>query len=229
MFIIKRGFIIGLLLVCGTISASPGESDAKPALLVLGDSLSAAYGLSVDEGWVLLLAERIEQHGYPHRVVNASISGETSRGARERLPALLKRYDPAVVIVELGGNDGLRGLPLGRLKANLGTIVRQAREAGSRVLLVGMRMPPNYGPEYTRRFVTVYREVAEELDVALVPFLLEGVAGDNTLMQPDGMHAAAAAQPRLLDNVWGHLEPLLKRTAKKTEDLSPQETGATVR
>ena len=217
MFIIKRWLGLGLLLVCGTIAASPGESDGQPALLVLGDSLSAAYGLEINKGWVHLLSRRLERHGFPHRVVNASTSGETSRGGRERLPVLLKRHDPEVVAIELGGNDGLRGLPLERLKSNLAMMVRQAREAGARVLLVGMHMPPNYGPEYTRRFTRLYRELAEELDVALVPFLLEGVAGDEALMQPDGMHAAVAAQPKLLDNVWPHLEPLLRSTTASPE------------
>nr|WP_281180149.1 arylesterase [Thiohalomonas denitrificans] len=212
-----RRTIMLLLLVCGTIAASPAESDERPALLVLGDSLSAAYGLPVEQGWVHLLARRLEEHGYPHRVANASSSGETSRGGRERLPALLEQYEPEVVVIELGGNDGLRGLPLERLQSNLAMMIRKAREAGARVLLVGMHMPPNYGPEYTRRFSTVYRELAEEVQVGLVPFLLEGVAGDNALMQPDGMHATASAQPTLLENVWEHLEPLLRETTENTE------------
>nr|WP_317623090.1 arylesterase [Thiohalomonas denitrificans] len=219
MFIIRRVVIL-LLWVCGTIAASPCESDERPALLVLGDSLSAAYGLPMEKGWVHLLAQRLEQRGYSHRIVNASTSGETSRGGRERLPALLKRHEPQVVVIELGGNDGLRGLPLERLKSNLAMMIRQARESGARVLLVGIQMPPNYGPEYTRRFSAVYRELSEEMMVALVPFLLEGVAGDSTLMQPDGMHATAAAQPKLLNSVWKHLEPLLRETTENTESDS---------
>lgn len=209
MSIIKNGLVVSLLLVWGTITASPDGSDGGPTLLVMGDSLSAAYGVPLEKGWVNLLRLRLREHGYPHSVVNASASGETSRGGRERLPVLLERHSPDVVIIELGGNDGLRGLTLQHLKSNLEAMIRQSRKAGARPLLIGMRMPPNYGPRYTRRFAAVYTDLAEELDVALVPFLLEGVAGDDALMQPDGMHAAATAQPTLLENAWTGLKPLL--------------------
>nr|WP_123400940.1 arylesterase [Inmirania thermothiophila] len=197
------------LIVLALVLAAAGAG-GRPVLLVLGDSLSAGYGLAPGQGWVDLLGRRLAERGYPHRVVNASVSGETSGGGLERLPALLARHRPAVVVVELGGNDGLRGLGLERTRANLAAVVRRARAAGARVLLVGMRLPPNYGPLYTRRFAALYREIARDEGVPLVPFLLEGVALAPGMMQADGIHPTAAAQPRLLDNVWPHLEPLLR-------------------
>lgn len=188
----------------------PAVAAEAPVVLIVGDSLSAAYGMAVNDGWVALLRERIDAEGLPHEVVNASVSGDTSSGGLARLPDLLERHDPALVVIELGGNDGLRGLPLERLRVNLAQMVRLARARGARTLLVGMRMPPNYGPLYTERFEAVYRDVARETGAALVPFLLAGVAGDDALMQTDRMHAAAAAQPQLLANVWPALQPLLQ-------------------
>jgi len=176
---------------------------------VLGDSLSAAYGMDTSRGWVHLLRERLRNSPGEFRVVNASVSGETTSGGLARLPGLLQRHRPAWVILELGGNDGLRGLPLSRMESNLAAMVRLAREAGAGVLLVGMKLPPNYGPVYTRSFETVYRKLARESGAPLVPFLLEGVAGNERMMQPDNIHAAPAAQEKLLDNVWAVLEPLI--------------------
>jgi len=182
---------------------------AERTLMVLGDSLSAAYGIAVEEGWVRLLAERLEQEGLPYRVVNASVSGDTTRGALARLPAALERHDPALVVIELGGNDGLRGIPLEETRRNLEAIVRAVREHGAQPILVAMRLPPNYGPAYTERFEALYREVADALSVPLAPFLLERVALEPGLMQADGLHPSAEAQPVILDTLWPHLRPLL--------------------
>lgn len=184
--------------------------------MVLGDSLSAAYGLAREEGWVALLAERVEGRGYPHEVINASVSGDTTAGGLTRLPALLKRHRPQVLIVQLGANDGLRGFGFGEIAGNLTRIIERARDAGAQVLLVGIRLPPNYGAAYTERFQAIYPAVAERQQVPLVPRLLEGVAQDWELMQPDGLHPTAQAQPRVLENVWPKLEPLL-REAQEAE------------
>lgn len=182
---------------------------AAPLILVLGDSLSAAYGLSRDQGWVELLAQRLRDRGFPHRVVNASISGETTAGGLTRLPALLERHQPEVVVVQLGANDGLRGFGFGEIESNLARIIAESREAGARVVLVGIRLPPNYGAAYTERFQAIFPAVAAREGTALVPRLLEGVAEDWDLMQPDGLHPLASAQSRLLENVWPTLVPLL--------------------
>jgi acyl-CoA thioesterase I len=178
---------------------------------VLGDSLSAGYGLKPAEGWVALLEKRLQSQGYEYRVVNASVSGETSGGGLQRLPRALELHKPAVVVVELGANDGLRGLSLALTRDNLTKIVTGARQAGAQVVLVGMRLPPNYGPRYTNDFMTMYREIASASHVALVPFLLESVALKPALMQADGLHPTAQAQPALLDTVWPVLTPLLKK------------------
>ena len=180
-----------------------------PRILVFGDSLSAAYGIELADGWVALLQQRLQAQGRPHRIVNASVSGETTAGGRARLPELLARESFALVVIELGGNDGLRGLSLAQTEDNLRAMIQAARAAGAQVLLVGMRLPPNYGSTYTEAFAAIYPKLARELDVALVPFLLDGVATDPALMQPDRVHPRAEAQPRLLDTVWPALVPLL--------------------
>lgn len=177
----------------------------------MGDSLSAGYGIDQSLGWVSLLQRRLEQQDFPHRVANASISGETTRSALSHVDDELARHDPAIVIIELGANDGLRGLPLDNMAANLSRIIKRSRQAGARVLLVGMRLPPNYGPTYTSRFEQIYSELAARHDVALVPFLLEGFARNTRIFQPDGLHPDEQAQPRILENVWPHLEPMLQR------------------
>jgi acyl-CoA thioesterase-1 len=200
-----RKFLLLFLILLGSAAAA-----APPVILVVGDSLSAGYGIEVRDGWVALLEKRLAAQGYPHRVVNASISGDTSAGGRARLTAALKRHRPAVVILELGANDGLRGLSLAQTRANLAAMIEGAQAAGARVLLIGIHLPPNYGPAYTRKFHAQYAGLANRYRTALVPFLLEGVALDRALMQPDGLHPRAAAQPRLLDNVWPALEPLLR-------------------
>lgn len=180
-----------------------------PVLLVLGDSLSAGYGISTEQGWVALLERRIAQQGLPHRVVNASISGDTTAGGLARLPALLKQHRPAVLVLELGANDGLRGLPLRVIRANLNKLIRLGRDSGSQVLLVGVRLPPNYGVAYTRGFQAAFQEAGADADVPLVPALLKDVGENLELMQSDGLHPTAAAQERMLDTVWPTLEPLL--------------------
>jgi acyl-CoA thioesterase I len=177
----------------------------------MGDSLSAAYGMRVEQGWVTLLQQRLESEGYGYRVVNASESGETTGGALARLPRALERQRPSVVIIELGGNDGLRGLPTAGVQTNLESMVRLSREAGAGVLLIGMRIPPNYGPAYTKSFHELFARVAASQRVPLVPFFLDGIALDEGLMQDDGLHPNAAAQPKLLAQVWPLLVPLLRK------------------
>lgn len=183
--------------------------EAKPTLLVLGDSISAAYGIAQDSGWVALLQQRLAQTGYPHRVVNASISGDTTRGGLERLSASLRTHEPDLVIIELGGNDGLRGLSLSDMAANLRGLVRKSQEAGAQVLLVGIVLPPNYGPQYTTAFARTYETVAQQFKVPLVRNLFEGVGENMSAFQADGIHPTAASQARLLENVWVELEPML--------------------
>jgi len=183
---------------------------AEKSILVVGDSLSAAYGLARSQGWVALLEERLKRERLDYSVVNASISGETSAGGRARIDELLARHHPAVVIVELGGNDGLRGLPIAQLKANLGAIIERAKKAGARVLVVGMRMPPNYGPDYTSAFENAYVEVAKRYRVALAPFIMQGFAEKPEYFQPDRIHPSAEVQPLIVERVWRGLRPLLK-------------------
>jgi acyl-CoA thioesterase I len=182
---------------------------AAGTILVLGDSLSAAFNIDINAGWVSLLQQRLAQQKADYRVVNASISGDTTANGLTRLPPLLAKHRPDIVIVELGGNDGLRGLPVEQMKHNIRAIVTKAKASGAKVLVVGMRLPPNYGKLYTEKFEQVYHEIAAEQKVALVPFMLDRVATDRALMQPDGIHPTAAAQPRLLENVWPALKPLL--------------------
>jgi len=194
-----------------------GAGHAAPAaprtIVVLGDSLSASYGVPVEQGWVALLQGRLKKEGYEYRVVNASASGETTGGALARLPRTLEKQRPDIVIVELGGNDGLRGLPIADVRKNFDSILHLSQQAGARILLVGMRIPPNYGPAYTQAFHGLYGELAARHKVPLVPFFLDGIALDDSLMQEDGLHPNARAQPRLLDEVWPMLKPLLKKPA----------------
>ncbi|KXU37328.1 arylesterase [Ventosimonas gracilis] len=178
-------------------------------LLVVGDSISAGFGLDSSAGWVSLLEQRLKQEGLARPVINASISGDTSTGGLSRLPALLKTHQPAVVIIELGGNDGLRGQSPAQLQQNLARMVKLAKNSGAAVLLLGMRLPPNYGKRYTRSFEGVYADVAEQQQIAFVPFFLEGVGGVEGMMQADGIHPTASAQPRLLENLWPLLRPML--------------------
>ncbi len=193
-----------VLLLCAMPAAA-----REPVILVWGDSLSAAYGIPRESGWVQLLQQRLREQGYPHRVVNGSVAGETTAGGLARLPAALKAHRPALVLVELGGNDGLRGLPLKELRANLARLVQQSRAAGARVLVFEMRMPPNYGAAYTAGFRRAFGEVARAQGATVVPFFLEAIAADPGQFLEDGIHPSHAAQPRLLDAVWPVLHSVL--------------------
>jgi len=195
-------------LACGI---APARAAGTPVILVLGDSLSAGYGIPADQGWVARLQQRLDGEGYGYAVINASVSGETTAGALERLPRALKLHKPAIVIIELGGNDGLRGLPVDSLRLNLESIITACHDAGAEVVLTGIRMPPNYGPQYTEAFYGVYESIAKQQDIPWVPFFLEGIALREDLFQGDGIHPDLQAQPLLLDNVWRVLQPLLKR------------------
>jgi acyl-CoA thioesterase-1 len=194
------------LLCLPTLHAAP-----QPTILVFGDSISAAYGIRVEEGWVSLLQKRLTTQGYGYRVVNASVSGETTGGGLARLPRALERHRPAILIIELGGNDALRGLPLNEVRTNLEGMIRKSQAAGAHVVLAGRRMPPNYGPRYSQEFQAMYTELSREHRLPLIPFVMEGVALDASLMQADGIHPNAKAQPLLLGEIWPRLEPLLER------------------
>ena len=180
-------------------------------ILVFGDSLSAAYGIRPEQGWVALLTQRLQAQGYGYQIVNASVSGETTSGGLQRLPRALQLHQPGIVVLELGANDALRGLPLSGTRANLAQMVRLSQEAGARVLLVGIRIPPNYGPRYTEEFASVFPELAKQYHLALVPFLLQDVALNPARMQEDGMHPNAAGEAPIVDTVWPYLKPLLKK------------------
>ena len=201
------------ILLLALLLAGPGLVSAAPArtLLVMGDSLSAAYGLEVSQGWVTLLQARLKAQGYDYTVVNGSVSGETTEGGLTRLPQELAAGKPDVVILELGANDGLRGLPLNTMQDNLGRMIALSSKAGAKVLLVGIMLPPNYGPDYTQGFARVYQSLAKRYQVPLLPFLLAGVAEHRELMQADGLHPLAGSEPRVLDNVWPKLLPLLHK------------------
>lgn len=207
----RRGWLAATL---GLLVGAPGLRAAPaPTLLVLGDSLSAEYGLPRGQGWVALLEARLQREKLPHRVVNASISGETTAGGRSRLPRLLAEHAPRLLLIELGGNDGLRGLPLPEAEANLRAMVRAGRAAGARVLLLGMRIPPNYGRRYSEDFAALFGRVAQAEGAALQPFFLEPIAAPEQLgrhFQPDRIHPRAEAQPLLLDGLWPTLAPLLR-------------------
>ena len=200
-----RLLLLSLLLVIAPASAVR----ASQAILVLGDSISAGYGLAQGEGWVALLEQRIDLDKLEYRVVNASISGETTLGGLNRITATLEEHHPAVVVVALGGNDGLRGNPLEDTRSNLIAIVQACRKAGAKVVIAGMRVPPNYGPVYSRRFAGLFAEVARQQNVSLVPFMFQGFAEDRTMFQADGIHPVARAQPRILGNIYHRLRPLL--------------------
>lgn len=208
-FVLRLAARFAALLFASLVALPASGNDRT--ILVFGDSLSAAYGIGVSEGWVSLLADRIRRDRLPWRVVNASVSGETTAGGLRRLPEDLKRHSPAVVVIALGANDGLRGQPLATTRANLEGMIRLARAAKAEPVLVGMMIPPNYGIEYAREFRDLYPGLAKSARVPLAPFLLEGVADKRELFLPDQLHPAAVAQPRLLDNVWPTLEPLLRQ------------------
>ncbi len=205
--------LAALFTGAGSGLAQAASSKAAPLILVLGDSLSAEYGLTRGQGWVALLEQRLRENKHPHQVLNASISGDTTAGGRARLGALLKQHQPAVLIIELGGNDALRGLPLASTRENLLAMSQAAKAAGAKVLIAGMQVPPNYGASYGREFSGLFEQVAKAEKTALVPFLLKGVADRSDAMdwfQPDRIHPLAKAHPIMLDQVWPALKPLLK-------------------
>jgi acyl-CoA thioesterase I len=204
---VKRLFVLLILGVAG-ISARA----ETPAILVFGDSISAGYGLAhVEEGWVEMLRAKIKAAGYDYQVINASVSGETTAGGLARLPRALALHHPQIVIIELGGNDGLRALPIDQMRANVSRMVDLAAGSGARVLLLGMRIPPNYGPEFTEKFRSVFVDVARDKKVPFVPFLLADIALSPALMQADGVHPNELGQPKLLANVWPTLKPILRK------------------
>jgi acyl-CoA thioesterase-1 len=201
-----------LLVLFALIAASVSAKAETPVILVFGDSLSAGSGLArVEQGWVALLQTRLKDQEYGYQVVNASVSGETTAGGLARLPRALMLHQPEIVILELGGNDGLRALPIAQMRANLVRMVDLASAAGAKVVLLGMRMPPNYGPEYTEQFRLCYSDLARDKKLSLVPFLLNDIALVPDLMQADGIHPNELGQPKLLANVWPSLKPLLRR------------------
>ena len=182
---------------------------AEKRVLVFGDSLSAGFGIAIKDSWPSLLGQRLKEQGSGFTIANASISGETTAGGRTRFGAALSQFKPKVVILALGANDGLRGLPVSAMKDNLQTMLKQAKQQGARVLLVGMRLPPNYGPQYTQDFEAAFRDLARSEKAALLPFLLEPIALESNAYQADGLHPTAASQPRLADHIWAALKPLL--------------------
>ena len=202
-----RFFVLLVLVFAGF----PANADT-PAILVFGDSISAGYGLArVEQGWVGMLRAKLKDEGYGYQVVNASVTGETTAGGLARLPRALALHHPQVVILELGGNDGLRALPIDQMRSNLGRMVDLSVDSGAQVLLLGMRIPPNYGPEFTEKFFAVFAEVARDKRAPFVPFLLNDIALSPNLMQADGVHPNELGQPKLLDNVWPKLRPLLRK------------------
>ncbi len=210
--ILPRQLFSAILILCSLLLlAGPARAqDDAPVLLVFGDSLSAGYRMDEEEGWVALLATRLAGEGVNVRVVNASVSGETTDGGLARLPAALDTHKPAIVILELGGNDGLRGLPVANIKQNLMQMVELSQAAGARVILAGIQIPPNYGPRYTGPFTSQYQEIAEDMQLPLIPFLIDGIPQQPELMQDDGIHPRAEAQGLVLENVWPVLAPVLK-------------------
>jgi acyl-CoA thioesterase-1 len=213
--LVSRRKVLTLLLGTAVAGRAQAAATPRPTLLVVGDSLSAGYGLETGTGWVDLLRKRLDADKPGWSVVNASISGDTTAGGLARLPALLSHDKPRVVIIELGGNDALRGLSLQQTQDNLSRMVALCKGAGARVLLVGMQIPPNYGPAYTARFAAVFPAVAKAQKVALVPFLLSGVVAHPDWFQSDNIHPTAQAQPTMLQTVWPHLQPLLKWQSTK--------------
>ncbi len=186
-------------------------AQAAQTIVVFGDSLSAAYGIQPNTGWVALLENKLKQQNNTYKVVNASISGETTSGGLTRFGQMLKAHQPSIVVIELGANDGLRGLSLSDMQNNLNSMISQAKAKNANVMLLGMKIPPNYGIQYTQKFSAIYETLAKQYKLNLVPFFLDGVAGNRSLVQEDGLHPIAAAQPKLLENVWPKLESLLKK------------------
>lgn len=203
--------ILSLLLLVFGFIPSVVSADEPPVLLILGDSLSAGYGMDREDSWVNLLNLRFQEYGYSYRILNSSISGDTSQGGLTRLPRLLDRYTPEIVIIELGANDGLRGINPDITRENMTSMIQQSQSIGARVLLAGIKLPPNYGSAYLEKFESMYGDLATEYGTLLVPFFMQGVALNPEFLQPDNIHPNEAGQPVLLDNVWKVLEPALSR------------------
>lgn len=201
-----RLLLVFVLIVTATTSVYSQQANI---ILVLGDSLSAGYGIGSEQGWVALTSEKLKQQGHSYQIVNASVTGDTTYNGLYRLPDLLSKYRPAIVIIELGGNDGLRGMPLAQMESNLSQMIQQSRTMGVRVILAGMHIPPNYGKRYTEQFHAIYKKLADQYQVSRIPFLLDSVGGKSELMQADGIHPSADAQPVIVKTVWQVLEPML--------------------
>lgn len=210
LFFVLRFLIVSLYFTSFVVWSIPANA-ANAKILIYGDSLSAAYGIPQQQGWAALLQNKLNHEKRPYDVINASISGETTSGGLSRLAATLKQTQPRIVILELGANDGLRGLPIKEMRANLGAMIKQCKKAGAKLLLVGMRIPPNYGLKYTEAFSESYQQLSKQHKVPLVPFMLENVAAQTELIQQDGLHPNAAGQTIILDNIWKKLQPLLKK------------------
>lgn len=212
LIFVLSGVVSPLLAAPASPASQSLQSSQFPTILVYGDSLSAAYGIEREQGWVSLLQQRLQSRGYPYQVVNASVSGETTLGGLTRMPATLRQQQPVIVLIELGANDGLRGLPVAEMQRNLSAMIEASQKIKAKVMLIGVEIPPNYGPRYTREFTETYPSLAKRYTLPLLPFLLDGVAGKPELTQDDGLHPVAAAQRRLLDNVWNVLEPMLGKS-----------------
>jgi acyl-CoA thioesterase-1 len=201
--------ILSLLFVVVTLVSQPSFADEPPVMLILGDSLSAGYGMNSDQSWVHLLGLRLIDTGHAYRILNSSISGDTTQGGLARLPRLLDRYQPRIVIIELGGNDGLRGINPDITRTNMTSMIQSSQQSGAKVLLAGIKLPPNYGADYIEQFESMYADLAREYETLLVPFFMDGVVFKSGLLQADGIHPNEKGQPVLLENVWRILEPAL--------------------
>jgi acyl-CoA thioesterase-1 len=202
-------FKLSLLFAGLLLLVTPALATERPAILIVGDSLSAGFGMDLEQSWPRLLQNRLDDNGHRYRVVNSSITGDTTQGGLARLPRLLSKYRPEVVVIELGGNDGLRGIGIPVTTGNLSGMIERSLGIGAEVILAGIRLPPNYGATYTERFYEMYESLSRQYGISLVPFLLEGVVLDPELMLDDGIHPNASAQPRLLDNIWPYLKAAL--------------------
>jgi acyl-CoA thioesterase I len=214
------------VMVAGCAALAQATPAAEPTILVSGDSLSAAYGMPLEQGWVALLQRRLRDQGYPHRVVNTSVSGETTAGGLARLPQALQKHQPRIVLIELGANDGLRGQPLKQIRANLSKMIRLSRDAGAEPLLFEMRLPPNYGKDYTEKFHRGFADLARAEKVPLVPFFLTPIAMKRDAFLSDGIHPTAAVQPQLLEAIWPTLKPLLGKPARPASARKPRPAAA---
>jgi acyl-CoA thioesterase-1 len=210
LLLVSKTLLLSLFFLNFVAWSAPALAE-NPKIMIYGDSLSAAYGIPQQQGWVSLLQKKLASEHYQYEVINASISGETTSGGVSRINNALKQVKPSIVIIELGANDGLRGLPIQEMTTNLETIIQQSKESGAKLLLVGMRIPPNYGPQYTKLFSQSYVKLSQAHQIPLVPFMLENIAAKANLIQDDGLHPNAVAQPMVLDNIWPHLKKLLKK------------------